>query len=114
MVSEQNLCVSCYDTITNPVCEACHQREVSIWLKDVGIDSKTSKHIIEEIKESMPEEAMNENICILCGRNTLSTCSYCFFLASAKVLKKLHIDHKLIEYFLQSFNYRMGHAEYVL
>jgi hypothetical protein len=114
MIAEQNLCVQCYEPITNPVCEACHLKEVAIWLEDTGLDGITKSLVLAGIRHSIPEEAMNETNCILCGENTLSTCSYCFFLATARVLRKLNIREDLMESFLETFNYRLGHSEYTL
>lgn len=112
MIAEQNLCVQCYEPITNPVCEACHAKEVELWIEDQNLTKSEKLQIMKEIKHAMPKEAMNENICILCGQNTLSTCSYCFFLMSAKVLKRLKVPSEITEEFLYSFDYRKGHNEY--
>jgi hypothetical protein len=112
VISEQNLCVHCYEPITNPVCESCHLREVDEWLGSMLLSKAARTVILSEIKKNLPEEAMNENQCILCGKNTLSTCSYCFFLVSARVLKKLRVNPAIIEEFLYSFDYRKGHNEY--
>ena len=114
MLTEQNLCVQCYEPITNPVCEACHRKEVIVWLADTGLDLKTRTLILSEINKSLPREAMNENRCILCGKNTLSTCSYCFFFISARALKKAGVKKDLIKNFLEIFNYRIGHSEYAI
>lgn len=114
MMEEQNFCVQCYESITNPVCEKCHMEEVKIWLQDTGLDSMTKSVILTSIKSAMPIETMNENVCILCDKSTLSTCSYCFFLISARVLKELNLGKEIIEHFLESFNYRLGHSEYAI
>jgi len=114
MIAEQNLCVQCYEPITNPVCEACHLKEVAIWLEDTGLDPITKSLVLAGVKKSLPKEAMNENTCILCGKNTLSTCSYCFFLVTSKVLAKLRIDEEIVDNFLETFNYTLGHSEYVI
>ena len=114
MVVEQNLCVQCYDTITNPVCEECHMKHVARWLKDSPLDIKEKRELMCEIKASLPQEAMNENICILCGKNTLSVCSYCFFLDAARVIKK-RINSKIaLQSFLAMFDYQKGHDSYEL
>jgi hypothetical protein len=69
MVSEQNLCVQCYDSITNPVCEECHMNHVAKWLEESPLSNKARTGLMNEIQASLPKEAMNENICILCGRS---------------------------------------------
>jgi len=114
MIAEQNLCVNCYESITNPVCESCHMREVRMWLEDKNIDAIRKSVILAAIKRAMPDEAMNETTCILCGKNTLSTCSYCFFLITARILKELNLGKELVIDFLETFNYRLGHSEYVI
>ena len=114
MIAEQNLCVQCYESITNPVCEACHIKQVETWLRDQDLTRGEKARILADITKAMPEEAMNENVCILCGKHTLSTCSYCFFLVSARVLKKAGLSNEALRNFLETFNYRHGHLEYVI
>ena len=114
MITEQNLCVQCYESITNPICEECHLKEIKHWLEDRKLSGLTKSIIISAIKAAMPKESINENKCILCGNNTLSTCSYCFFLISARVLKELNLSRELVEEFLETFNYTLGHEEYTL
>lgn len=114
MITEQNLCVQCYEPITNPVCEECHTKHVETWLQDQELTRGKKAEILAEIKRALPEEAMNENVCILCGKRTLSTCSYCFFLVSAKAIKKAGIINTTLRNFLETFNYRQEHEEYMI
>jgi len=89
-------------------------KHVAKWLEESPLGIRARTELMSEIRASLPEEAMNENICILCGRNTLSVCSYCFFLTAARVIKRKVHDKIALQTFLAMFDYQKGHAEYVL
>lgn len=104
--------MECSESITNPVCEKCYIKHVEHWLRDINIDPFLTRLVITRIKRVFAKETLNEAECILCGRETLSTCSYCFFLAVARVLKELNFPFNLVQNFLEVFNYRHHHDEY--
>lgn len=110
----QNLCSKCSQVITNPVCERCHIREVEEWFRDVRISGIHKNLVLNKIKREFSNESINDDTCIICGNETLSTCSYCFFLAIARILKELNFPDKIVKEFLEVFNYRQGHEEYYL
>jgi len=114
MTDKQNLCTMCADTITNPVCEKCYLREIAQWLRDFGIGPIPMRIVFTRIKEEMSPETMNETTCIICGRETLSACAYCFFLKAAKVFKELNFPDRVIRSFLEVFNYRHWNDTYHL
>ena len=114
MITKHNLCIRCYEPITNPVCTKCHLREIDAWLRDKKINSMMRAVVLKSIKNSVPEEALNENNCILCNKEDLSACSYCFFLISARVLRELNFGQELVTDFLETFNYQLGHSEYAI
>jgi hypothetical protein len=118
MKNTSNLCLRCYEPITNPICEQCHFKEINIWLRDKKINSFIRSIILKAIKENLPYEEqsieINESQCILCHKHTLTTCSYCFFMISARTLRELNISEKLLRQFLMTFNYRQGHSDYTI
>ncbi len=113
-VHEENMCVGCFETISNPVCEKCYTREIESWLGDLNNNLIPKKHVINKIKKEISSESQNKTKCIICGKEGISMCSYCFFLKTAKILKKLNIRHKFIKNFLDVFNYRQDHEEYLI
>ncbi|MFW5847134.1 MAG: hypothetical protein ACOCUU_03175, partial [Nanoarchaeota archaeon] len=52
--------------------------------------------------------------CIVCGKNILTTCSYCFFLKAGQVLLEMNFPEEFVKEFLKSFDYAKGHTEYEL
>lgn len=112
MEFKQGICTTCSEVITNPVCERCYLKEIAQWLKDFGLDPIPMRVVMTRIKEELSPESVNETTCILCGRETLSACAYCFFLKTARVLKELNFPDKVIRHFLEIFNYRYSHEEY--
>lgn len=110
----QNLCSKCSQVITNPVCERCYTKEIEEWFRDVKVSGIHKRMVLNKLKKEFSDENINEDTCVLCGNETLSTCSYCFFLAVARVLKELNFPDKIAKEFLDVFNYRHGHDEYHL
>ncbi len=110
----QNFCTKCSQVITNPVCERCHMSEVKHWLRDLKIDEIPKKLVIEKLRKEFTPETFNDDFCVICGKETLSTCSYCFFLTVARVLKELNFPDRVVARFLEVFNYRHGNEDYEL
>ena len=110
----QNLCVKCSQIISNPVCERCHISEVRQWLRDLSVGAIPRKLVLEKVQKELTPETFNDDSCVICGKETLSTCSYCFFLTVARVLKELNFPDKEVAKFLEVFNYRHGHDDYEL
>ena len=52
--------------------------------------------------------------CISCGNNYVTICSYCFFLNVSRILAREKLKTSLINEFLELFNYRQGHEEYII
>jgi hypothetical protein len=112
MPQKMNICTECSEVITNPVCERCYLKEIAHWMKDLGIGMIPMKLVLSKIKKEIPADSLNETTCIICGRETLSDCAYCFFLKVGKILKQMNFPDKEISEFLNIFNYRHYHEEY--
>ncbi len=114
-LSQQELCIICLDPITNPICEECHINEIETWLIDLNLTKEMIRKTKKEIRKiKTKKEYLNESYCVICQKQRISTCSYCFFLRVAKKLKKLNFPYQYIEDFLEIFNYRHGHSDYYI
>ncbi len=103
--NENNLCISCYHAITNPVCERCYLRQIEKWLDQIGLKQNKKQKILQNLHTKLSNETTNEEKCILCGDEAITTCSYCFFLKAAKGMKKAGMSGEFIQSFLAIFNY---------
>lgn len=112
--SSQCRCTRCYSPISNPVCMTCHLKEVRFFLEDKGVSKSLKFKILADIAYYLKCEPLHQDTCILCGTEKLSTCSYCFFLISARVIKNLMGSGELLDTFLEIFNYQFGHSDYEL
>jgi hypothetical protein len=104
-MEEENLCISCFETITHPICEWCYIKQITKWLEHAGINGIKKEKIIAVLKQNMTREMSTENTCILCHKEEVKICSYCFFLNIAKQMKKIKLSEDLIQSFLADFNY---------
>lgn len=110
----QNRCMRCYEPITNPVCVKCHLEEVRFFLNDFDIDKDTSEKILHDIRSYVREEGLYTDNCVICRKENLSFCSYCFFLIAARMIKRHLGKGYVLDSFLEIFNYQFGHEEYIL
>ena len=110
MESKREVCVNCYQGITNPICEKCRTKQLAIWLNDAEIDPSTTTKIIRKIRENLSFNYNNESLCILCGSELITICTYCYFFKVDRILRSLNLTDETIEEFLQLFNYRLYHA----
>jgi hypothetical protein len=105
-------CIICLEPITNPVCIECYLKEINSWLQE-NIENKITRQIILlSIINKIPKTPFKKDLCILCGKNEVTTCSYCFFLKTLEILKKLELSRETMNSFKETFNYSLGHAEY--
>ena len=109
MVYESNLCVNCYKPIGDPICVNCYMNELSEILGAVFLNQLVKKLIFSRLKKILPEESMNENLCIHCGKNVLSTCSRCFLYESFNVIKGVGLDAMKIREMARYLMNRFGH-----
>lgn len=112
IINTQDRCMRCFEPITNPVCVRCHLEEIRFFLNDAEVDKDLRKEIIDDIRSYVRGESLHEENCILCQKENLSVCSYCFFLISAKVIKKWLGNGEILANFLEIFNYQFGHEDY--
>jgi len=107
MVKVQNVCLNCYEAITNPTCERCYAKEIELWIKDIFPEKEVAKKIIRKLKSSFPIDSFGEPACILCKKEMTNICMYCYFFKVERLLKSLNLPEEVLESFLQTFNYKL-------
>jgi hypothetical protein len=78
-------------------------------MSDHDVDKAIIDSITSKIRERYPGENLNNMPCIICGTETVSTCTYCFFFKIENILMSLNIPEEMIMHFLQIFNYKLYH-----
>jgi hypothetical protein len=104
-----NSCVICEDSITDPICRSCYIKQTTILLNDLKVHSIAKEIILNKIKDKFPIETLNNTECILCKRDTVTICSYCFSLILSSVLRELNFTENLIENFYPGLNQDNNH-----
>jgi len=103
-IFSSNLCATCSDCISDPVCRKCYIKQVSILLNDFGLPEIGNKIVLDKIKKKFPIENLNETKCILCREQNVILCRYCFSLLLTGILREMNFTEDLIEQF--GFNYQ--------
>lgn len=103
----EKMCITCYEPITNPVCEWCYMKQISSWLEHAGMKNEKREKIISSLKESFTPELPTGNTCVLCGKEEVKICSYCFFVKIGKEMKKIKLSEHLVQSFFADFNYHV-------
>lgn len=102
----EDLCTSCIQPITNPICPSCLAEEVVIWLRDKETSKNQIKRVREEFKRLIQtaEDIPSTIECIVCGCNKVSLCTYCFTLKVVRIMRANVSDDKVLEDFDEEFN----------
>ena len=103
----QEGCVVCSQEITNPICAKCHKNHILVWLQDHPIAEDVKKEIQSNINKKLIKETDNETKCIICGKGTVSICSYCFYFNVEKIINKESLPNEILKEFEQSFHYEL-------
>jgi len=114
MEAEDHMCSKCTQPISNPICERCHVREISSWMRDRDFPQLLQEIILETVEEKLLSEPVNLGYCVICQNEVPNICSYCFFLRAAKLLKTLGLNQKDLNSFLETFNYRQYQEDYII
>jgi hypothetical protein len=112
LLGDTHACVSCFQTISNPICARCYLNHLRIWLEDHPISQAEKKKILKKIHSKIRRETLNDEPCIICGKESVSYCTYCFFLIAEGVIEKSHIPDIYIDEFEDTFNYKLYHNKY--
>ena len=98
MVSS-NACAVCKYSITDPVCKSCYIKETRVLLNDLKVDSMISDYIKVKLKKIAYPEYLNDTECILCRKENVYICRYCFSVLLLRVLRELNFTEDLIKNF---------------
>lgn len=98
-----NLCVECNEGIFNPVCPRCIMNQVTEGLR---LNIKERKRILKIKIDDIKGER-----CIICKKNAVSMCPYCFTEKIYKELKKIGNKRLLKEFFIY-FDYDFERTGY--
>jgi len=65
-----------------------------------------AKIVISHIKKRLPVSYNNTGVCVICGKEVLEVCSYCFVLIASSVLRELNFARNFEEDFEYIFSYK--------
>ena len=105
-------CSVCLHPITNPIGTDCYLKHVEMWLVSQGMSYAESKVVKDNIKKRLPKNNSNQEMCVVCGKEHLSICSYCFVFLVSSILNKLGFAEKFEEDFEEVFSYKGGDYEF--
>jgi len=94
-----NSCVICNDSISDPVCRGCYIKQIKILLNDLKMHSLAKENILNRVKKSFPLETLNDIECILCKKDNVAMCRFCFSEIIVRRLRELNLTEDLIENF---------------
>ncbi len=95
----QNQCVICWDSISDPVCKGCYIKQIEILLNDLNLEEGGYEIVLRKIKKQFPNESLNNIDCILCGKDNVAICRYCFSIILTNILIDLNFSEEVIENF---------------
>jgi len=97
----------CEDSISDPVCKGCYIKQIEILLNDLNLPDIAKEIILRKIKNKFPIETINDTECILCRKDNVAICSYCFSIILKNILRELNFSEDIIE----SFGYNLIYEE---
>lgn len=74
-------------------------RQTKIILNDLKLHPMAIEIILSKIKERFPIENLNETECILCRKENVTLCRYCFSMLLIRILRELNLSENLIKTF---------------
>lgn len=96
-----NLCMMCEYSITDPMCGKCYLRQLAVILEDSKMHPLAINIILQKMQGKILIETTNEATCILCRKENLTLCRYCFTLILMNILRDLNMP----EDFIRNFEY---------
>jgi len=89
----------CRDSISDPVCRICYIKQTEILLNDLNLHEIANEIILRKIKDKFPTETLNTTECILCKKDNVAICRYCFSIILKNILRELNLPEEMIENF---------------
>ncbi|PIN93815.1 hypothetical protein COU54_01720 [Candidatus Pacearchaeota archaeon CG10_big_fil_rev_8_21_14_0_10_31_24] len=109
-ILSDNSCVTCEDSISDPVCRSCYIKQIEVLLNDFKVHLVTKELILRKIQNKFPIECLNDLNCILCQKEHVAMCYYCFSVIFTKILRDLNF----IEEFIEEFGFNFVHEDLFL
>jgi hypothetical protein len=97
--------MECEYPITDPVCSDCYIRQTAIRLNDLKINSMIIDFVSNKLKKRFLLETLNDSECVLCDKNSIDICRYCFSVILIGILKELNFAEDLMSNFEYSPKY---------
>lgn len=101
------LCAKCNYGISDPICVRCYILELAIWLNEQNIGLDKRAKLMRKIRNNLMHSHFSDQSCIICEKNTVSLCTYCFFFNVMYYLKTLKFSDEVLESFMEHFNYEI-------
>ena len=99
-IFSSNSCTICRDSISDPVCRECYLKQTEILLNDLNLHEIIKEIILRKIKNKFSTETLNDTECILCRKDDVAICRYCFSIILTNILRELNFTEKLIKNFV--------------
>ena len=94
-----NSCMICGDSISDPVCGKCYIKQTEVLLNDLDLHEVANEIILRKIKNKFSTETLNDTECILCRKDKVAICRYCFSIYLRDLLRRLNFTEEIIEKF---------------
>jgi len=98
-IFNSNLCILCGDSISDPVCRGCYLKQTEILLNDLNLPEIANEVILRKIKNNFPTENLKSTECVLCRKDNVTICRYCFSIMLTNLLRELNLSENLIKRF---------------
>ena len=111
---QNNKCLVCYESITDPICINCYLKQLKYWFKDQEINPLIKSFVIKKIKERVDILSSSRDNCILCNNEDVDICYYCFGYITSEILFELNLPDEITESFAESFNFDLMKHDFVM
>jgi hypothetical protein len=103
-------CLSCNNTIINPICPDCLRRHFKEWVKAYPeLERVTIKRLNNFVRKSNDRQGFE---CILCKKKVYM-CVYCFSEYLYELIKRAGAGPRILSEFLFIFNYDFKRNGYI-
>ncbi|MDP3917048.1 MAG: hypothetical protein Q8Q42_02055 [Nanoarchaeota archaeon] len=68
-------------------------------LNDLNLHEIAKEIILNKVKNEFPAETLNNTECILCRKDNVAICLYCFSIILTNILRELNFSEEMIENF---------------
>ena len=106
-----NNCNICFEPINDPICIYCYIKQIRNLLRDKGLNVFVTRFIINKLKNKFTLEWINETDCLLCKKESISICFFCFSKIMINTLEELNFSEQDLENFREIFRYNSSEYE---